>query len=124
MWLNPDTTWTWKRMWALEDAFWDIAEDALSNDSAHPVLAQAARQLLLAQASGWQFIISTGVVRDYGERRFVLHCDAAERLVSALKGGDLEAGSRLAEELSARDDLFPDVLDSVAVALGRRRVRA
>ncbi|MBI4503699.1 MAG: DUF1957 domain-containing protein [Gemmatimonadetes bacterium] len=123
MWLNPDTAWTWRRMWALEDAFWVVAEDALSNDAAHPVLAQAARELLLAQASDWQFIVSTGVVRDYGERRFVLHCDSAERLVAALRG-DLEAGHRLAEELSRQDDLFPNVLDSVAVALGRRRVRA
>jgi hypothetical protein len=30
----------------------------------------------------------------------------------------------LAEELGQRDNLFPKVLDSVAVALGRRRVPA
>ena len=41
------------------------------------MLAQAARELLLAQASDWQFIISTGVVADYGERRFELHCQDA-----------------------------------------------
>jgi 1,4-alpha-glucan branching enzyme len=119
MWLNPDTEWTWRRLWPLEDAFWRVASRALSDDAAHPVLAQAARELLLAQASDWQFIISTGVVRDYGERRFVVHCEAAERLVRALKE-DIEGGQRLAEDLARRDNLFPDVLDSVAVSLGRR----
>ena len=44
-----------------------------------PVLAQAARELLLAQSSDWQFIISTGAVADYAERRFTEHCDDAER---------------------------------------------
>jgi 1,4-alpha-glucan branching enzyme len=123
MWLNSDTEWTWRRMWALENAFWDGADAALSHDSAHPILAQAARELLLAQASDWQFIISTGLVRDYGERRFALHCDAAEQLLGSLQN-DVETGHRLAEELGQRDNLFPKVLDSVAVALGRRRVPA
>ena len=83
------------------------------------MLAQAARELLLAQASDWQFIISTGAVVDYAERRFTLHCDDAERLIEALSGGDLEGGGRLADELARRDDLFPDVLTAVTQALGR-----
>jgi 1,4-alpha-glucan branching enzyme len=84
------------------------------------VLAQAARELLLAQASDWQFIISTGAVVDYAERRFTLHCDDAERLIKPLgggTGGELEAAGRLAEELGRRDDLFPNVLAQVAEAL-------
>jgi 1,4-alpha-glucan branching enzyme len=86
-------------------------------------LAQAARELLLAQASDWQFIISTGVVADYAERRFTLHCQDAERLISALAPGGspdlpLEGAQSLADALRVRDDLFPDVLASVAVALG------
>ena len=121
MWLNPETEWTWRRLWPLEERFWRLAPEALSVDAAHPILAQAARELLLAQSSDWQFIISTGVVRDYGERRFVLHCEAAERLLDALEN-DLEGGARVAEEMRWRDDLFPDILDSVAAAVGRRRV--
>ncbi|MBI1722689.1 MAG: DUF1957 domain-containing protein [Gemmatimonadetes bacterium] len=121
MWLNDQTRWTWLRLWPLEDAFWDAAPAALTSEGARPVLAQAARELLLAQASDWQFIISTGAVTDYGERRFALHCDDAARLVAALAPGAdasaLEAAQRLAEELRRRDDLFPDILASVAAAL-------
>jgi 1,4-alpha-glucan branching enzyme len=120
MWLNDRTAWTWKRLTPLEQAFWKAAPTALASPAARPVLAQAARELLLAQASDWQFIISTGAVVDYAERRFTLHCDDAERLIKPLgggTGGELEAAGRLAEELGRRDDLFPNVLAQVAEAL-------
>ena len=118
MWLNDRTAWTWPRLWGLEDAFWDLAPKALASAPARPALAQAARELLLAQASDWQFIISTGAVVDYAERRFTLHCDDAERLIKALAGGAFEAAGRMADELARRDDLFPNVLAQVEGALG------
>ncbi|HUL04364.1 MAG TPA: 1,4-alpha-glucan branching protein domain-containing protein [Gemmatimonadales bacterium] len=118
MWLNDRTAWMWQRLWALEDAFWDAAPAAATRPEARPILAQAARELVLAQASDWEFIVSTAVVADYGVRRFELHCQDAERLVAALApGGSLEGGQRLAEELWQRDRVFPDILASVAVAL-------
>ncbi len=124
MWMNDRTAWTWKRLRALEEAFWKVAPAALNAPAARPVLAQAARELLLAQSSDWQFIISTGAVVDYAERRFTLHCDDAERLIGALAaglagdGGSLESGASIAAELAQRDALFPDVLAQVAEALG------
>jgi 1,4-alpha-glucan branching enzyme len=118
MWLNDRTAWMWQRLWALEDAFWDVAPAAFASPGARPVLAQAARELLLAQASDWEFIVSTGMVADYGVRRFELHCQDAERLVAVLTpGGSLEGAHRLAEELWQRDGVFTDILASVAVAL-------
>ncbi|HEV8305337.1 MAG TPA: 1,4-alpha-glucan branching protein domain-containing protein [Gemmatimonadales bacterium] len=118
MWLNERTAWTWERLKRLETAFWDAAPAALASPAARPILAQAARELLLAQSSDWQFIISTGAVVDYAERRFTLHCDDAERLIGALAPkGSLESGARIADELAKRDDLFPDVLAQVAEAV-------
>ena len=124
MWLNDRTAWTWTRLRALEEAFWRAAPAALEAEPARPVLAQAARELLLAQASDWQFIISTGAVVDYAERRFILHCDDAERLLAPLQGilsgdrGQVEPARKAADELQRRDDLFPNVLAQVAEALG------
>src|SRR5438094_848163 len=122
MWLNDRTAWTWPRLRALEGAFWKAAPAALASRDARPVLAQAARELLLAQASDWQFMISTGAVPDYAERRFKLHCDDAERLIAALTSGSSgDTGTRgvaLAVELERRDGLFPNVLDAVAEVLG------
>lgn len=118
MWLNDETAWTWQRLWPLERAFWDAAPAALAAPGSRPILAQAARELLLAQASDWQFIISTGEVADYAVRRFTLHCADAERLLASLEvHGDREAGLALAEELRLRDNVFPDILPQVEAAL-------
>ncbi|HWC73663.1 MAG TPA: 1,4-alpha-glucan branching protein domain-containing protein [Gemmatimonadales bacterium] len=114
MWLNDETLWTWRRLWPLEQRFWDAAPDALRREAARPILAQAARELLLAQASDWQFIISTGEVADYATRRFNGHCDDLEQLLAALaNGGDVEAGRNRAEALRRRDDIFPDILPAL-----------
>jgi len=114
MWLNDETLWTWRRLWSLEEAFWNAVPAALKSAEARPILAQATRELLIAQASDWQFIISTGEVADYATRRFNLHCDDLERLLATLKeGGDVAAGRALAEELRRRDDIFPDILPTL-----------
>ena len=126
MWLGPATAWTWERLWPLEGRFWDAAPGALARPAARVVLAQAARELLLAQSSDWQFIISTGAAADYAERRFREHCDALEVLVAALEGDEpgLEAAQRRAEELAERDALFADILPAVSAALGGSRALA
>ncbi len=118
MWLNDRTAWTWPRLAALEGAFWTTARRALASPAARPALAQAARELLLAQASDWQFMISTGAVPDYAERRFKLHCDDAERLLATLTPGSSGDGANLAAELERRDGLFPNVLEAVAEVVG------
>src|SRR2546430_17491068 len=100
IWRKERPAWTWKRLGPLEEAFWNASPTALTSAALRPVLAQAARELLLAQASDWQFIISTGAVVDYAERRFTLHCDDAERLVKLMGGvggSEPEAGPRPAD---------------------------
>jgi 1,4-alpha-glucan branching enzyme len=127
MWIGDRTVWTWQRLWPLENAFWEVAPAALANPAARPVLAQAAREMLLAQSSDWQFIISTGAVVDYAERRFREHCADAERLVAALAPGNaagLESAQRLAAELQRRDDVFPDILPALSAALAGSRATA
>jgi 1,4-alpha-glucan branching enzyme len=124
MWLGERTAWTWERLWPLEASFWDAAPRALASAVARPVLEQATRELLLAQSSDWQFIISTGAAADYAERRFNEHCADAEELVAALHDGTdeaLEAARRRAEVLARRNHLFPDVIPAVAAALGGSR---
>ena len=96
----------------------------LAGALSRPVLAQAARELLLAQTSDWQFIISTGAAADYAERRFLEHCADAEELIAALVPGResrLEAAQRRAEELERRDQLFPNVLPAISAAIGGSR---
>lgn len=122
MWLNPGTEWTWPRLWAIEERFWELAPSALKDPGKRPVLAQAARAMLLAMGSDWQFIISTGAVTDYAVKRFTEHCADAESLLAALGPGatDLPAAQQAAAEQWQRDHLFPDVLDTVEAVLAGR----
>ncbi len=124
MWLNPGTSRTWERLWRLEDRFWQAAPELLASPQGRPVLAQAARELLLAQSSDWQFMISTGAVPDYGAERFGLHCSGAEALLDCacdeLAQESLSQGEEKAKALRARDDVFPDILASLESVLARR----
>jgi len=119
-WLNDQTAWTWKRLWALEEAYWSVARKALgAGPKAQAVLAQATRSMLLAQASDWQFIISAGEAADYANQRFDEHCGEAEDLVRALASGAIDdATVRRVEALGAQNTVFPNVLRSIADVVG------
>ncbi|HEX7025176.1 MAG TPA: 1,4-alpha-glucan branching protein domain-containing protein, partial [Gemmatimonadales bacterium] len=113
MWMNPDTRWTWKRLWSLEARFWAAARRTISDGAAGRVLAQAARELLLLQASDWQFIITTGAAADYATTRFNGHAGDLDRLLRALEREDHGASTGAADDaetLRRRDDVFPDIL--------------
>jgi 1,4-alpha-glucan branching enzyme len=120
MWLNEQTSWTWKRLWALEEAYWAVAPKALKGGpKPRAVLAQATRSMLLAQASDWQFIISTAEAADYANQRFDEHCGQAEDLVRALADGKIDdATMARVEALGAQDSVFPNVLRSIAEVVG------
>jgi len=120
MWLNEQTSWTWKRLWALEEAYWAVAAKSLGGGpKARAVLAQATRSMLLAQASDWQFIISTGEAADYANQRFDEHCGQAEDLVWVLASGKIDdATMQRVEALGAQDSVFPNVLRSIAEVVG------
>lgn len=119
-WLNDQTSWTWKRLWALEEAYWGVARKALAGgEKSRAVLAQATRSMLLAQASDWQFIISAGQAADYATQRFDEHCGQAEDLVRALHTGSIDdATMGRVEALGAQDSVFPNVLRTITEVLG------
>jgi 1,4-alpha-glucan branching enzyme len=118
MWLNPETEWTWRRLWGIEERFWRAVPHVLSLGDARLILEQAARMLLLAQSSDWQFIISTGAAGDYATKRFNEHCAGLEALLPYLEmpSPDLAAGAELADRLHAVDDPFPELFGAIAAA--------
>jgi 1,4-alpha-glucan branching enzyme len=121
MWKNDRTAWTWTRLAAMEETFWRVARTSLLDERLHFVLAQAARELLLAQSSDWQFIITTGEAADYAELRFKEHCDQAEGLMTGLQASEfIGPASHLAEHYGARNRLFPDILPAISSALSSR----
>jgi 1,4-alpha-glucan branching enzyme len=116
IWLNENTSWTWKhvyndelRMQKLVREFGDNRDGKLQE-----ILKQAARELLLLQSSDWQFLISTWAARDYAELRFQNHDNDFNRLADLAeeyaKSGQLDEGSwKFLEDVKARDKIFPDI---------------
>jgi len=117
IWFNEMNQWTWKHVYKTEKemiklarAYGDKKEDALLQD----ILKQAARELLVLQASDWQFLISTFAAKDYAEARIVRHYEDFERLaeMARVKGGgkDISGGDKNFLDLcKKRDELFPDI---------------
>lgn len=105
-WLNDRTAETWPEL----DRAAEVLEDAVATTPrarlAERAVAQAARELLIAQASDWQFLITTGQAEKYARERFRTHLLRFYRALEiARRGGD----ERELAELEAQDNPFPDV---------------
>jgi 1,4-alpha-glucan branching enzyme len=122
VWLNPQTEWTWDRLYSAE-AEWValLARGGPGSPERRRVLAQATRELLLLEASDWQFLITTGSARDYAERRVAEHYAEFKRLgelARQLENGEplsVDAANTL-RRLEREDFCFPDLDPSWAHA--------
>ena len=114
IWLNDENIWTWERLYPAQRRMRQMARE-YAQGPARAIVEQAARELLLAEASDWQFLISTLSAQDYAEIRFKDHIERFERLSKMAAfvhgGGTLdEADSVFFEECLEKDAAFP-VLD-------------
>jgi 1,4-alpha-glucan branching enzyme len=93
----------------LHDAGRRLADLASAHPDPSPVvgrlLAQAGRELLLAQASDWPFILKNRTAVDYARGRAVSHLDRFDRLARQVEEGPPDEA--LLVDLEARDNLFP-----------------
>lgn len=114
VWMNPDVQWTWEREYLLERRFRMLMEKH-SADSWDTLMSRLIlngfRQLLLAQASDWQFLITTFSSREYAEMRFHNHATDAMELADAAEryavSGELSKMHReILEWCERRDNIF------------------
>jgi len=113
VWLNPGTEWTWDRLYSAESEWVDLLAHGGSADRRR-VVAQATRELLLLQASDWQFLITTWAARDYAERRVAEHYAEFKRLgemARQLENGEPLSidGANTLRRLEREDFCFPDL---------------
>lgn len=74
IWLNEENSWTWTKLYPCQRKMRQMARE-YAGSAADRIVKQCARELLLAEASDWQFLISTQSARDYAEVRFEDHID-------------------------------------------------
>lgn len=113
IWINPDNVWTWEKLYPAQRTIRKLAREYAAGP-ARPIVEQAARELLLAEASDWQFLISTWAARDYAEVRFADHIERFERLAKMADkvhvGGALTTDENdFLEDCRRKDAPFPDL---------------
>lgn len=115
IWLNEWTEWTWKHIYEDEARLRALLKEfdkKLEEEKLKDILTQLARELLLLEASDWQFLISTWSARDYAELRLAEHHQSFQRLASMAerygRGEWVDPGEwNFLGECQQRDSLFP-----------------
>ncbi len=109
-WVNPKTEWIWP---GLHEAAVRMCQ-AVQNHPQRPqgslterLLRQAGRELLLAQASDWPFIITNGTTEEYACRRFRDHLNRFHDLLNGLDRQQIREDRLMA--LEEMDAIFPDL---------------
>lgn len=113
IWLNNENVWTWEKLYDCQRKMRKMSRE-WRNGPALEMIQQAGRELLLAEASDWQFLISTFAAKDYSEIRFQDHCDRFQRLyVIAEKvhlGGEMTEEEReFLKDCQIKDAPFQDL---------------
>jgi 1,4-alpha-glucan branching enzyme len=70
-------------------------------------LKQAARELLLAQASDWAFMINSGTTGEYASQRTKTHISRLNRLVNDVDAGEIDKD--WLSTIESQDNVFPQI---------------
>jgi 1,4-alpha-glucan branching enzyme len=108
VWLNQSNDWIYPYLQQASQRMLDLV-------SRHPhaagtlrlALDQAARELLLAQASDWAFILHSATAMDYAKSRFQQHIHRFNRLANMIEAERVD--ENYLGMVTSRDNLFPDM---------------
>ncbi len=109
VWLNDENSWIYPHLHAAARRMKEMAGKHLKTDSplVRRCLAQLARELLLAQASDWAFLMKTGTAKAYAERRTKDHLLRFNKLYEML--GDAGIAEETLERYEKTDNIFPSI---------------
>ena len=108
VWLNERNEWIYPHLQVAQERMTALARRFPKPDALRGrALRQAARELLLAQASDWPFILRTGTSPDYARKRVKDHLLRFIALHEQLTATRVD-GKWLAE-IERRDNLFPEI---------------
>jgi 1,4-alpha-glucan branching enzyme len=101
-WMNDETAWTWPQVRRRQHQAHTLLREG------GRLARQLARELLLLQASDWQFLMTTGQAHDYAVERFNSHAARFDAIATAIESRDDAFQSEL-EQLEDLDNPFPDI---------------
>lgn len=115
VWLNETNQWIYPHLQAAQERMTELARNHAPRFQAPTfydllrdrALRQAARELLLAQASDWSFILRTGTSPEYAANRVKSHLQRFTRLYEQLRSSSID--EPWLASIESADNLFPEV---------------
>jgi 1,4-alpha-glucan branching enzyme len=108
VWLNHGNDWIYRHLhWAAEQMIALAREHPQAEGLQRRALNQAARELLLAQASDWAFIMATDTMVEYAVRRTKNHLLNFKGLWHQIRENRLK--TPWLDKLEGRNNLFPEL---------------
>lgn len=105
VWINPSNDWIYRHLHALADKMESLAHrfKETRDQLLRRVLNQLTKELLLAQASDWAFLITAGTATSYSEKRTKEHISNFLRLEAMIESG---IDNEFLEELEEQNSIF------------------
>jgi 1,4-alpha-glucan branching enzyme len=109
-WLNPKTEWMWRPLHEAAQRMRQAVQRSpgcIRGSLPDRALRQAGRELMLAQASDWPFIITNETTAEYAARRFRDHVQRCHYLLEGVEQQEIDPNKL--EALEYMDAIFPEL---------------
>ncbi|MFH1387674.1 MAG: 1,4-alpha-glucan branching protein domain-containing protein [bacterium] len=108
VWLEGSNDWIYRYLHKAADRMVELAgEHPTAEGEVKRALNQAARELLLAQASDWAFIFKTGTCTPYAYKRTRDHIERFSKIYDSVKSNSVDTAWLAGVE--HMDNAFPDI---------------
>jgi 1,4-alpha-glucan branching enzyme len=109
VWLNPTNSWIYPHLHAAAQRMSELARAQAKKPTrlGERVLRQLVRELLLAQASDWAFLMKTGTARAYAAKRTLDHLVRFKQLHEQFLAKNVD--KEFLRDCEWLDNLFPNV---------------
>lgn len=110
VWLSPSNDWIYRHLIEIAERMVELATHHQSQSSdllVNRALAQAARELLLAQSSDWAFIMRNNTAVEYAVKRTKDHVNRFNSLYEQIKSRRIAPD--FLQALEYHDNIFPDI---------------
>jgi len=108
VWLEGSNDWIYRHLHNCAERMIDLANSfGNAQGIKRRALNQAAREIFLAQASDWAFIMKTGTMVDYAKRRTTDHVSRFIKLYRDIKNNRID--ENWLRELEETDNIFPNM---------------
>jgi 1,4-alpha-glucan branching enzyme len=107
VWLNGGNDWIYPHLHKAGELMHEVAKLPEAGDLDRRARNQMARELLLAQASDWAFIMKTGTMVEYAVKRTKVHVHNCLELYRQIRSGRIY--EPFLANLEATDNLFGEI---------------